>query len=238
MMTVLLLLAASQAIPAEPPEPTPTPEASIMLTRPATGPPPKGNSLAEVAKRIKLRLPANGPRVLTNESVKQLAEGVDLTMASARAGGTGSAAPVSGGSEDAKKAKWQQRYRAALQRVSTLESDVKALDAQASGLEREFYAHDDPVYRDSTIKPKWDKTLEALAKARSDLENARNQPDDVLNAARRDGALPGWFRGMEEGGGTAGSSRPPASSGQGSANNPAPKPSPTPAPALRPAGPT
>jgi hypothetical protein len=197
-----------------------------------------GNSLAEVAKRIKLKLPANAPRVLTNESVKQLAQGVELTMSAATAGGAGRGVSATGGSEDAKKAKWQQRYRAALQRVHGLESEVKTLETQANGLERDFYAHDDPVYRDSTIKPKWDKTLAALQKARIDLEEARKQPDEVLNAARRDGALPGWFRGMEDESGPVSSGSTSAASGQEPPRSPTPRPTPTQATPRQPVGPT
>jgi hypothetical protein len=240
-MIPVLLLAAAQATSAsmEPPEPTPTPAVTILLTRPEAGPPPQGSSLAEVAKRIKLRLPANGPRVLTNDSVKQLAAGVELTMSAAAPGGAGRGISVNtSGAEDAKKAKWQQRYRTALQRARRLGSEVKTLEAQASGLERDFYAHDDPVYRVSTIKPNWDKTLVALEKARADLEQAQKQPDEVLNAARRDGALPGWFRGLEDEATPVPSDSTSASSAQGPPKSPTPKPTRTPSTASRPVGPT
>lgn len=237
MTSLLLALAVAVASPAEEPSATPTPAATapinILLSRPDSEPAPRGSSLAEVAKHIKLKLPANQPRVLTNATVKQLAEGVELTTGTVGPAGPhgGAAVPLSGGSEEAKKTKWQQRYRAAVERVRKLEADVKNLEAQVAGLERDFYSRDDPVYRDSTIKPAWDKALSDLQKARVDLETALKQPDEVVNAARRDGALPGWFRGLDE---TA-----PVSAPQVQQSRPAQRPTPRPTPArARSEGPT
>ena len=230
MTSLLLALAVAVASPAEEPSATPTPAAkapiNILLSRPDSEPAPRGNSLAEVAKHIKLKLPANLPRVLTNASVKQLAEGVELTTGTVGpAGPHGGAAFVpSGGSEEAKKTKWQQRYRAAVERVRTLEADVKSLETKVAVLERDFYSRDDPVYRDSTIKPAWDKALSDLQKARADLETALKQPDEVLNAARRDGALPGWFRGLDEAAPSP-TSAPPVQQGR-PAQRPTPRPTP------------
>ncbi len=200
MITALLVLAAAAA-----PAPTPvvTPSISILLARPGAEEPPRGDSLADVARRIKLKLPANQPRVINNEAVKQLSEGVELTMTSAPTGGAAGGFRGGESGDERKKAIWQQRYRAAVERVRRLEADVKDLESRASRLEQEFYAHDDPAYRDSTIKPAWDKSLSDLAKAKSDLEEARKEPNAVLNAGRRDGALPGWFRGLDEAPGPA-----------------------------------
>jgi hypothetical protein len=237
MTTLLLLLAAaSGGLAAQAAAtPSPTPPINILLAKPSGEAPPQGNSLADVARRIKLRLPADKPRVLTNENVKQLAEGVELTVSAPQP--RGAAVPSSSGGrggEEAKKARWQQRYRAAVDRVKRLESEVTDLESRVAGLERDFYAASDPAYRDGVIKPAWDRALGDLAKTRSDLDDARNQPDEVLNAARRDGALPGWFRGLEEGGPVAAPAKtpqPPAPS------RPAPTPTSTPRPG-RPSGPS
>ncbi|MBZ5587984.1 MAG: hypothetical protein LAO05_05420 [Acidobacteriia bacterium] len=238
MTTLLLVLALAHASPVVEPSATPTPGAkppiNILLSRPDAEPAPRGGSLSEVAKHIKLKLPANQPRVLTNATVKQLAEGVELTTGVA--GPRGSAAVPAGVNEDGKKAKWQQRYRSAIERVHRLEADVKSLEARASGLERDFYAHDDPVYRDSVIKPAWDRAVSDLQATRADLEGAEKQPDEVLNAARRDGALPGWFRGLD----VESSPSSPAQQAQpgrpGQPARPTPKPTPVP-PNERPVGP-
>ncbi|HQT94308.1 MAG: hypothetical protein B7Z68_08060 [Acidobacteria bacterium 21-70-11] len=196
MITALLVLAAAAATPT--PKPVATPSIGILLARPGEEAPPRGDSLADVAKRIKLKLPANRPRVINNEAVKQLSEGVELTMTEAATGGAAGGFRGSESGDQRKKSIWQQRYRAAEERVRRLEADVKDLESRANRLEQEFYAHDDPVYRDATIKPAWDKSLTDLAKTKADLENARKEPNEVLNAARRDGALPGWFRGLDE----------------------------------------
>ncbi len=226
MITALLVLAAAAATPT----PVATPSISVLLARPDAEAPVRGDSLADVAKRIKLKLPANQPRVINNEAVKQLSEGVELTMTMAPAGGAGGPHGRESGDER-KKAIWQQRYRAAVERVHRLEADVRDLETRANGLEQEFYAHDDPVYRDSTIKPAWDKSLTDLAKAKTDLEDARKEPNEVLNAARRDGALPGWFRGLDE-------TSAPADRGGEKAAAPAPpaRPAATPTPPPRRAG--
>ena len=240
MTTLLMVLAVAHAALVSEPSATPTPVATppihILLSKPDSEPVPRGESLSEVAKHIKLRLPANQPRILTNMSVKQLAEGVELTTGAA--GPRGSAAvPPSGANEESKKVRWQQRYRAAIERVRRLEADVKNLETQVNGLERDFYSRDDAVYRDSTIKPAWDKALSDLQKARADLETARKQPEEVLDAARRDGALPGWFRGLDEESPSTAAAQQVPRGRQGQAPRPTPKPTPVP-PKERPEGPT
>ncbi len=238
MTALLILLAAATAAAPPAPSPSPTPALTILLAKPEGAPPPQGGSLAEVAKRIKLKLPGDRPRVLTNETVKQLAEGVELTTAAPGAGGGAAVAPGAA-ADESKKARWQQRYRSAVQRVAALEAEVKSLEARANELEREFYSHDDPAYRDSTIKPNWDNTLTQLQKTKDELEAARKQPDEVLNAARRDGALPGWFRGLDS---ETAPALPPAAQGGARATSPARKVPPTPTPlppeSIRPVGPS
>ena len=91
---------------------------------------------------------------------------------------------------------WQQRYRDAVSRVAALEAEIKRLEGEAARLERDFYAIDDPAQRDGVVKPAWDQALNDLRRAKADLAEARNKPEQVLEAARRDGALPGWFRGL------------------------------------------
>lgn len=198
MNPVLLVLLAAQAGAAAPPTPTPTPRLNILLSRSSSEAAGPTGSLSDVAKRIKLKLPQGQPRVLTNETVKQLAEGVQLTTT--RGNGGAGYAPVGEAHESSKKAMWQQRYRAAVSRVAELEAEVKRLEGEASRLETDFYAHDDPAQRDGVIKPAWDRAVADLSKARSDLAEARSKPDEVLDEARRDGALPGWFRGLDQAG--------------------------------------
>jgi hypothetical protein len=207
MNPVLLFLLAAQAGAAPPPTPTPTPRLNILLSRSSAEAASPTGSLSDVAKRIKLKLPEGQPRVLTNQTVKQLAEGVELTTTQGSAG-AGGYAPVGEAQESPKKAMWQQRYRAAVARVAELEAEVKRLEGEVSRLETDFYAHDDPAQRDGVIKPAWDTAVADLNKARSDLVEARSKPEEVLDEARRDGALPGWFRGLDQAGAAPGEGRP------------------------------
>ena len=201
MNPVLLVLVAAQAVAPLSATPTPTPRLNILLSRSGSEATAPTGSLADVAKRIKLKLPEGQPRIITNDSLKQLSEGVELTTTKGVAGS--GYAPVGQGPADQKKAIWQQRYRGAVLRVATLEADIKRLEGEANRLEREFYAQDDPAQRDGVIKPAWDEAFADLRKAQADLAEARNKPEQVLEEARRDGALPGWFRGLDEPGAAA-----------------------------------
>lgn len=182
-----------------PPTPTPTPAPSVRVLlrgeqreEPAAG---GGQSLSDVAKRIKLKLPKDQPRRLTNASVEQLSKGVALTTAKPAgdlfAGGQGS-----GGPGQNNQAIWQQRYQEARSMVTFWEGEVRRLESETARLETQFYSVDDPAYRDGVVKPSWDKALADLRAARQSLESARARPDQVLEEARRAGALPGWFRGL------------------------------------------
>lgn len=196
MITVLLVLVAAQAAAPPPATPTPTPRLNILRTQEsAQGTAPTG-SLADVAKQIKLKLPEGQSRVITNDSVRQLSQGVQLTTGQATGAPTPAPVGAATGREDRRKAMWQQRYRDAVSRVAALEAEIKRLEGEAARLERDFYAIDDPAQRDGVVKPAWDQALSDLRRAKADLAEARNKPEQVLEAARRDGALPGWFRGL------------------------------------------
>lgn len=231
LLGLLALLAA--APPAPTPTPTVTPPINILLSKPNSGSPVSAGSLADFAGKVKLKLPEGEARVLTNESVKQLSEGIELTTSI----GGGPAPRTTGASRDeGKKAMWQQRYRDAVSRVAELEAAIKRLEPEVAGLEQAFYAHDDPFERDAKIKPAWDKALADLRAARSELEEARKLPEEVLNAARRDGALPGWFRGLDESPAAPAATTAPA----GLVAPPPPEPTATPTPRapVRPPGPS
>ncbi len=199
--TLAFLLAA-------PPTATPTPQplstpASISILRDSGSAEssPRGQSLAEVAKSIKLRM-TPGARVLDNSSVRALAEGVELTTAKPAPGTDGRAGEGRPrgrrGSDESQQRFWQEKYQSARARAAFLETEVQRLDALAKDLERKFYAWDDPAYRDGVIKPSWDKAVGDLRAAKAALEESRSAPEQVIEDAQRDGALPGWFRGLPE----------------------------------------
>jgi hypothetical protein len=197
MAAAMIVWFLAQTSVSAPPPATPTPPVSILLARPVVQEaPPQSGSLAAVARHIKLKLPPGQGRVLNNEAVKQLAEGVNLTT-----GQPGPAIVLGGGrsgAADGKRSYWQGRYQAAVARVAGLESTVAQLESEVNRLQREFYSRDDPAFRDGVIKPRWDKATADLQTARAELEQSRAKPDQVINEARRDGAEPGWFRDLPE----------------------------------------
>src|SRR5512136_1773661 len=194
---VVLLAQAAKPAPTPGPSPTPTPPINVLLSKPSSEAQPAPASLGDVAKKIKLRLPANQPKVITNDSVRQLSEGVELTTSLAPSEPV-AAAPSGQTADAAKKAMWQERYKAAVARAAALEAEVTRLTSEVPRLETAFYNTDDPAQRDGVIKPAWDKAVADLRNAQNELAQARTEPDQVLNDARRDGAQPGWFRGLDQ----------------------------------------
>jgi hypothetical protein len=198
MITALLLmaLAAPQGAAAPQPTPTPRPEGSQLarLAAERSKTTPSSSSLAEVASRVKLRLPEDGEgRRITNQNLKELAAGAELTQVhtSGSLGAVGEAAL--GSRED-----WQRQYQLARGHVRFLEQEVDRLARAEEELKSRFYAHDDPAFRDGVVKPTWDRALLELRRRQEELSRARAYPDLVLRDARRAGALPGWFRGLPE----------------------------------------
>ena len=201
MFTVLgLILLAS------PPPPTPTP-APVPTVRPApvrraTGAP--SNSLAEVAAKTRLR-GGQGGIVITNDNLQALAGGVELTSASGGGAQLEATPQAAAGTrrwtasgEAALQRLWQQRYQRARGYLRFLENEETRLNREVERLKTAFYAEDDGFRRDAEIKPAWDEALAQLTKTRQLLAEKRTLPDEVVQAALREGALPGWFRGLPE----------------------------------------
>lgn len=195
----MILLTASVTIWAEQPTPTPTPRPGGKM------------SLAEVAKDKQLKGGEKGKGiVITNENLADYAEKGLLTTAeekepkpqlrpmhqggSTESGGVPPAA-ASGPSEERKRY-WQGQYKRQLELVASFQKQMQDLDYEIPGLWRDFYAWDDPAYRDSVIKPKLDAALAQREKTEADLEKAETRLTEIKEGARKDGAEPGWFRGM------------------------------------------
>lgn len=81
----------------------------------------------------------------------------------------------------------RQTWRDAIDRISELEERIAAL-------RQDFYAEDDPFYRDSQIKPAWDRALEELEESRREARRAEEDLASAIEEGRRAGALPGWLR--------------------------------------------
>jgi hypothetical protein len=92
---------------------------------------------------------------------------------------------------------WRSRYERQLDLVASLEEQIEVLDNEIPGLWRDFYAWDDPMYRDGVIKPKLDEALTRRQSLEEKLGEERERLPKIKEGARRDGATPGWFRGLD-----------------------------------------
>jgi len=179
------------------PTPTPTP----VPTR-------NPHSLAAVASKIQLQKPAStagsGGVVITDENIKSYAEKGKLTTASGQPAGTATTGGTPFGrttttgerkmSDDAKKSHWRNAYIRQKQLVESIKKRIDELNREIPGLWRDFYAWDDPAYRDGVIKPKIDKKMKEEQELQKRLPEEEKKLPKILEDARRDGALPGWFR--------------------------------------------
>jgi hypothetical protein len=144
-------------------KPTPTPS-----------PRPAGEkSLTDVAKTKQLKGAENGkPIVISNENLSDYASQRELTTASEKSqpsnrpihAGTGAGivttpAVSSSGYGDERKRYWQGRYKQQLDLLESVKNQIQKLDYEIPGLWRDFYAWDDPAYRDGVIKPNLDSAL-------------------------------------------------------------------------------
>jgi hypothetical protein len=89
---------------------------------------------------------------------------------------------------------WRGRVRDIRTRWADAASEVERLERQADQLRWDFYAEDDPYYRDERIKPEWDRVLDDLRRARQDVRAYREELAEAVEEGRGVGALPGWLR--------------------------------------------
>ena len=197
--SLLLVLLALGNISAEEKSPTPTPR-------------PTGKSLADLAKNKKLNRDATsasgGAIVISNANLDEYAEKGGLTE-------TGSSTQrrltrdvhsgldvriVDRGAQQVNERKvyWQTRYLRQLALVENLRQQIENLDREIPGLWRDFYAWDDPAYRDGVIKPKLDRSLERREELAEQLRVEEPMIEQIKIEARKDGAEPGWFREIKQ----------------------------------------
>jgi hypothetical protein len=184
-------------------EPTPTPT-----------PKPVSGSLSDVAGEIKLNQDAAGSEggiVIDNETLSELAgKGLitEVTKPGANQGQrrlsdvTGTGAEVEGqlpgyAESEEKKQYWQAVYQQQLDLVIQIREQIAVLDREIPALWTDYYSRDDPAYRDGVIKPRLDEAMAHRQKLEVDLQTAEASLAKVKDDARRDGGLPGWFRGFD-----------------------------------------
>lgn len=129
--------------------------------------------------------------VITNDNLAESAEGGQLTIAPVVAERPESAQPIPPAADEEY---WRQGVLERRLAWRDAVADVERLEAEVSGFRRSFYAEDDPFYRDSEIKPSWDRSLENLALARERVMTSEAELTAFLEFGRTSGALPGWLR--------------------------------------------
>jgi outer membrane murein-binding lipoprotein Lpp len=191
-------LAAAQEAPAPAPaqEPAPNPQPAPTTAAPAKPKPaPAGESpLVAAAKKAKGGKIQAGV-VVTNENLKQFkGSGGSVTYASPSDPNAPAYSPAESHGGAGTQEQWQQRMSSARGAVSNAESRIASLQAKVNKLESDFYAWDDPAYRDGVIKPAWDQVLADLQAAQQGLEAAKQRLADLEEEARKAGVPPGWLR--------------------------------------------
>ncbi len=143
-------------------------------------------SRAEQARRETAPPPV---AVITNDNLSQSAEGGQLVVAEVVPERPQTPIPLS-----ADEHYWRDGARERRLAWRDAVEEVGRLEAEVAGLRRSFYAEDDPFYRDSELKPAWDRSLENLAMAREDVLTREAELAAFLETGRLAGALPGWLR--------------------------------------------
>lgn len=89
---------------------------------------------------------------------------------------------------------WRNRVLEIRRRWHDAVEQQHDLKGRIAKLRQEFYAADDPYYRDTQIKPAWDKALADLAAARKNAKDAQKRLAKALEQGRKAGVPPGWLR--------------------------------------------
>ena len=89
---------------------------------------------------------------------------------------------------------WRERVLEIRQRLADTAAEVPGLEDRVAELRRRFYDTDDAYYRDTRIKPAWDRAIDLIAQTRATVEALRGELAAALEEGRLAGALPGWLR--------------------------------------------
>jgi hypothetical protein len=155
-------------------------------------------SLVQAAKAERERRANSGEpvAVITDKTLPHLPKGkLTYADASKNAGKKKPSAPAAPTGDAARGEEyWRGRAVDIRTRWKKAADEVKELEESAAGWRRRFYAENDPYARDSQVKPEWDRVLDRLGKARTEVEDTQKELEDFLEEGRRAGALPGWLR--------------------------------------------
>lgn len=158
--------------------------------------PPTLTDAARLAKEARAR--EGAPiAVITDETLSEYATG-ELSIAEEKPAAASPTATEEEQPADAIEERdeeyWRERVKGARMRWRDLVEEISRLEGQVAELRQRFYAEDDGFYRDSQIKPAWDRALDLLAEMRDEVGRAQANLNTILEEGRRAGALPGWLR--------------------------------------------
>jgi hypothetical protein len=204
---VLVFLGVAWCATAAEPTPTPTPS-----------PTPQPGSLADAVRQAQSKSAgaqaSETPIVISNANLSEYAAKGSLTEVTGSGGDKGKRRPAhssaagtaepeaprtaaESSAEESKKSYWRSRYQEQQALVAAMKSEIEQLDKDIPGLWFDFYRWDDPVHRDGVIKPKLDQSLARRDDLAARLPAEEAKLPQILDEARRDGAQPGWFRGLD-----------------------------------------
>lgn len=199
--------ATSPASPATPPPPVreaePTREDTAVVVDPGdeAGAPV---TLAEAAKAERERRARAGKpvAVITDKTLPQYARKGQITVADPKKKGAAAPAPAAPPAPQQESIRdepyWRNRALEIRLRWRQAADDVKDLEQRSTELRQRFYAETDSFVRDNQIKPDWDRVLDRLRQARSDVDTAKKDLAQLHEEGRVAGALPGWLREGED----------------------------------------
>lgn len=205
MFALMLTLGAAAPVPAQEETPPPAEKKKERKADPRKDAPvpvkpttaeASDSPLVAAAKRAKGGKIKPGLTV-TNDNLKDI-KGVGGSVVYAKPADPGAPAYNPDASDaDASgrsKADWQALVAEARRQVASLEASVSDLQSTVAKLESDYYAWDDPAYRDGVIKPALDQARADLQAARQALPAARQRISDLEEEARKSGTPPGWLR--------------------------------------------
>ena len=175
--SVVVCTAVVAAAQSDQPTPSPTPV-------------PQASSLAEYASQVRLSesvVAADGA-VISNETVRELAEQSSMTIVhrpAAEVGPVSTPRPV----DPRSRAKWQRAFARQRDVVARLVNQRADLEAERVALRRRGGLS-------PAVLARLDVLQENIERLDREIATARNRLDVIVRDARRDGATPGWFRGL------------------------------------------
>jgi len=159
-------------------------------------------TLAEAAKAERERRSRAGKpvAVITDKTLPQYARKGQITIADPKEKkGAAAPAPVAADPQAPQEPirdehYWRTRALEIRLRWRQAADDVKELEQRSTELRQRFYAETDSFVRDNQVKPEWDRVLDRLRQAKTEVIAARQDLEKMHEDGRAAGAQPGWLR--------------------------------------------